>query len=88
MKKRIKASDRELTPYEKSGMYRELGAEEQDGCTVTILTTYGGVEVHCRIPVHSADAEKKLCGDICGAFVRFACPGDDLTKTELMEVEL
>ncbi|MBQ8297674.1 MAG: hypothetical protein IJX77_07830 [Ruminococcus sp.] len=85
-KKQKKEPERELTPYEKAGMYTILSTEETETHTITTMRTYGGATVICRIPKHTPEEEQKLKEDICEALIEFAYPKMDRTKVKSMKV--
>ncbi len=86
MPKKENCSEPELTPYERAGMYTVISKEETETHVITVLRTYGGAKVTCRVPKHTPEEEQKLRESITEALVRFVYPDTDLSQVKHMEV--
>lgn len=85
-KKKTVHQARELTPYEKAGMYTILSIEETEDCVITTLRTYGGATVVNRVPKRTAEEDQKVLEAACVPMARIARP--DLNITEATTVRI
>lgn len=85
-KKNTVEQARELTPYEKAGMYTILSTEETEDFVITTIRTYGGATVVNRVPKRSPEEDRKVLEAACVPMARIARPDLNITDATTIRI--
>ena len=60
--------------------------ETDNEITAVIRCRFSGTEVVCHIPKHTTEEEEKLASDVTYALMQILFTGQDISRTEYMEI--